>query len=565
MAANDVVLVDSLVRKTQSEFPQAENDSELFELFVFNQLLKSYEPSIDELESGWTDGGNDGGIDGFFVYVDQRPATPEAPDLALKRHPTLAVHIVSVRRSPTFEQQPIDSLTTSLKELFDLRLSKEELSYPYNDLVVEQRELFRSIFVALADRQPRLEITVTYCSRGDRSKIAPNLLARARTLEAQLREQFGAASIDVEFVGASELLALCRKSRNFSVRLPLVETPITRDGKNFLTLCQLSHYFNAIRDDAGQLKRYLFESNVRDFLGDGRVNSDILATLRRKEAPEQGDFWWLNNGVTMLATDARVVAKELLVENAQIVNGLQTTETLFNYFAKAGSAEDNRTILVKVIVAADDDMRARIIKATNYQNTIALSDIRGLDKIQRDIDHFLFDHGWFYDRRKNYYKNQGKPADRIVSVAYVASAVRAIALGDPARWQSQRAKSLRDDTTYHSLFNESWDLRVYLACVEITRAVEKVLHSRRSVWDTPPMTITHHIGFAYVCQSLGKFPYKPDEIVPLAGMPPSPEKVAEIRTALQEASRQGRPGRRYEGIVISKSFIEDFVSGKFNN
>jgi hypothetical protein len=68
-------------------------------MFCFDQLLKQYEPSIDELETGWTDGGNDGGIDGLFVYVDDRAATENVVDYALKKHPTIDLHIITVRRS----------------------------------------------------------------------------------------------------------------------------------------------------------------------------------------------------------------------------------------------------------------------------------------------------------------------------------------------------------------------------------------------------------------------------------------------------------------------------------
>lgn len=98
--------------------------------------------------------------------------------------------------------------------------------------------------------------------------------------------------------------------------------------------------------------------------------------------------------------------------------------------------------------------------------------MRGLDKIQRDIEEFLLDHGWFYDRRKNYYKNLGKPAERIVSVPYLAAAVRAIALRDPVKSPRQRSKSLRDDDVYNAVFNPEWDLNVFLACIQITRAID---------------------------------------------------------------------------------------------
>jgi hypothetical protein len=168
---------------------------------------------------------------------------------------------------------------------------------------------------------------------------------------------------------------------------------------------------------------------------------------------------------------------------------------------------DKRALVIKVIVAAADETRARIVKATNYQNAIDLSHLRGLEKIQRDIEEFLFDKGWFYDRRKNFYKNAGKPADRIVTIPYLAAAVRAIALGDPASSPRQRARSLRDDRIYNAVFGNDWDLRVYLTCVEITRTIDSAMQARRTVWDSPPMVLTHFIGFVYVCEELKKFPY----------------------------------------------------------
>jgi hypothetical protein len=205
MATNDIVLLDSLVGKAAARFSNPQDESELFELFAFEQVLKTYEPSFDELEGGWTDGGNDGGIDGFFIYVDQRPGTPDAADYALKRRPVIDVFVITCRRSATFEQQPIDSLISSLSELLDLRHEDGALSYPFNDAVLQQRKLFRDIFIGLADRDPSLILNVLYCSRGDTTKVAPNIVARANVLAGALKELFSEAKIETSFMGAAEL------------------------------------------------------------------------------------------------------------------------------------------------------------------------------------------------------------------------------------------------------------------------------------------------------------------------------------------------------------------------
>jgi len=113
MAKNDVVLLDSLIDKSRSQFAVSD-DSELFELYGFNQLLKQHEPSFEDLETGWTDGGNDGGIDGFYICVDDRIATQSAREYALRKNPSISIYLMAARRSPKFEQQPIDSLISSL-------------------------------------------------------------------------------------------------------------------------------------------------------------------------------------------------------------------------------------------------------------------------------------------------------------------------------------------------------------------------------------------------------------------------------------------------------------------
>lgn len=564
MARNDVVLLDSLVRKAKAHFTIAKDDSELFELFSFDQVLKDYDPSCDELEAGWTDGSHDGGLDGFFIYIDGRMATPDSPDFAARKSPSLDIDIFTVKHAQGFEQQALDTLIGSLAELLDLGIDHANLKYPYNEDVLAQRDLFSAVYIDLADRQPIVSIRVHYCSRGDASKVAAPVKGRAKALHTLLKELFSNANITVEFTGASELLEMARRQKDFTLRLPFVENYISREGRNYILLCALAAYHQFISDSAGNLRRYLFDSNIRDYLGEVLINRDIHATLARKESPQNADFWWLNNGVTILATNASVVAKELRIENVQIVNGLQTTETIFKYFADHKGVADDRALLVKVILAADDDTRARIIKATNYQNTVDLASLRGLDKIQRDIEAFLADRGWFYDRRKNFYKNQGKPADRIVSMPYLASAVRAIALRDPARSQRQRSKSLRDDAVYSEVFDSSWDLGVYLASLEIIRAVESTLNTRRSIWDSPPIALVHFIGYVYVCEALERPKYSPHDVVSLVGRPPTHERVNEISEALEQASIHfHQPGRSYRGIKLNREFIEDYIKNRF--
>ena len=76
-------------------------------------------------------------------------------------------------------------------------------------------------------------------------------------------------------------------------------------------------------------------------MGLNRVNEDIRDTLSNTDSP---DFWWLNNGVTILATDARIIGKIIQIQDIQIVNGLQTSESIFRHFENGGTDPNYRSV-----------------------------------------------------------------------------------------------------------------------------------------------------------------------------------------------------------------------------
>ena len=70
MAKNDRILLDGIVDdRVENTLPSSQRD-EAFEYLSFEQILKDYDLSRDELESGSVDGRNDGGIDGFFILIN---------------------------------------------------------------------------------------------------------------------------------------------------------------------------------------------------------------------------------------------------------------------------------------------------------------------------------------------------------------------------------------------------------------------------------------------------------------------------------------------------------------
>jgi AIPR protein. len=105
---------------------------------------------------------------------------------------------------------------------------------------------------------------------------------------------------------------------------------------------------------------------------------------------------------------ATIAGKTITLDDVQIVNGLQTTNSIYEYMNTLAKVDDKRAILVKIIVANKLEARDRIIKATNFQTPVPAASLRATEPIQRDIEDYFLNKDWFYDRRKNYYKNIGK-------------------------------------------------------------------------------------------------------------------------------------------------------------
>ena len=549
MPSNDVVLVDSLIEKAFAGSEEPRNPGYEFAWFSTQQVLKPYNLSYEEQESGIVDGSDDGGIDGFYVLLNGRLLTDVLSDEELPREPRMEVIILTAKRKASFPQVPLTSMCSSLPELFDFGKAEEDLSIPFEETILDIREVFRSNYIQLAGFRPILTIKIIYASRGDTDQIASNVKARGDQLRNGVKRLFGNTRVELEFLGATELLDAARTQPTHSLDLRFIESTISRESGNYLLLSRLRDYIAFVTDEQDQLRRYLFESNIRDYLGGTYVNKDIIETLKRDD--EEVDFWWLNNGITLLASHAVVAGKQLSLENVQIVNGLQTTESIYNHFSSQhNETEEDRAVLVKIIVTDDNEVRDRIIKATNYQTAVSLASLRATEKIQRDIEHFLADNGWHYDRRINYWRNQGMSPERIVSMSYLGACVVAIALRNPKRAMTMRTRYLRDDKKYSEIFSSTFPLSVYLKCLEVVKAVE--ISTRKQQGRLPSLFSRPVIGrprdprliIAYVlmCRMIGKSDYSIDEFMK-TDLKISDDDVVSVCNSIQQYAEEFAAGK----------------------
>lgn len=480
MVTNDRIILDEVLKQGLSEVDPNISPSTFFEYFTAEQILKDFDLSSDEIESGLVGNGGDGGIDSIYLLVNGE-LVQEDPDLShLKRDITIDLVIVQSKTHAGFQETPIERFNSVSNDLFDLSKDLSKLTSIYNERLLEVIGHLHDLWRQLAIHFPTLNVSFFYASKG----TAPghNLSHKVQFLEKTVKQYFPSCTFRFQFLGASELLDLARQHPQKTYSLPLAETPISSENEvGFVCLVGLQDFFKFITDETGGLRRQMFEANVRDYQGRTQVNDDIQESLQNATSE---DFWWLNNGVSILATKASLAGKTLTIEDPLIVNGLQTSTEVYNFFKKSHTSSEHRKILAKVMVPTEDESRDRVIKATNSQTPVQAASLRATDRIHRDIEEYLKPKGLFYDRRKNFYKNEGRPRDKIIGISYMAQAVMAIVLRRPDTARARPSSLLKTEENYSKVFDVAYPIHLYYVCAEAMRLVEHYLRSSAS--NVPP-------------------------------------------------------------------------------
>lgn len=472
---SDLVLLESVLEAKAGEYPDGLDVGEVFEIFVADTILKNYGLSYSELDDGVVDGSKDGGIDSVYHFVNGVLVTEDFDFSNYKGSVVIESYVFQSKRKDKFEENAVNRLHSSLPELFDLSKSEQALEPLYNAAVRNKFSLLKAAFSSLAATFPAFHVHVYYACRG--KEPSGQMKIKANKIGAAISDIYSDVKTNIVFLGAGDLYNAARAHIDVSIELPVFGSPL--NVKNaYVALVRLSDYNTFISSD-NQLSERLFEFNVRDYEGGVQVNKQIRKTLDQNA--DGIDFWWLNNGVTILAEKAVHQNNALVLQSPVIVNGLQTSNEIYNHFSDNDIADD-RNVLVRVVQTDTDIIRDAIIKATNSQTRIKASSLRATEEIQRRIEDYLKIKSIYYDRRKNYYKNRGKPGSQIIGIDRLAQAVMSILLQRPDSARARPGTIIKDDDQYTKMFSVNYDMGLYEACAQLNFIVEKYFrHNRKSI------------------------------------------------------------------------------------
>lgn len=501
---NNQLLIREYI-KQQSASSHFSKESDYFEFLASSQVLRDYDLSDEEIESGLTGNGGDGGCDGVYLFFNDTLVGDEFIEnlVSIPREASIQLCIIQAKNELSFGEEAIMKWKTTSDNLLRFDNQLDAYRARYTERVISFFQNFKDLRIKLLTSKVRLSFKYIYVAVAN--ELHPNVQAQADELCSQIHQLFPGTTteVSVDFIDASHLMELINTEATQNFNLSLVENPIAAgDRKDFVALVNLAHYYSFITDENGTLRKYIFESNVRDYQGHNSVNNEIHDTLSEDTTE---DFWWLNNGVTILASDiSQATPRQLLITNPEIVNGLQTSNEIYQFFKEHPEklAEERRNILLRIIVPEDETSRDRIILATNSQTAIPPVALRSTDPIHRQIEMYFKARGLFYDRRKNYYKNQGKKSSEIVSIAFLGQCLMSLFLGKPNYARARPSTLLSNEEYYKKLYVENTDLELYFRSASLGKKVERFIKSSSDYSQAEKSDILFYVIYCVICLRL---------------------------------------------------------------
>jgi hypothetical protein len=528
------------------------SDDDAFERFAAEVMVRRYGLSWPAIERGVVGAGDDGGIDSFHVFLDSpEHVEPDSIRLTNRKNAldgirdgvTIELVIVQAKTETKWDTNVFGKMQSALEAILDDSVSTQTLrSFPLNEDVIESALMLRKLRQKLAGRLPKMKVTLAYVTFAEQGNIVPYMETKRSQLESFLlapgRLPTGSTAT-VEYVGDTELVARLRVSSDFKAELILAKQPVRVNGSlvGVVTIADYLKFLSAPKSNV--IREELFAVNVRYYAGKNvGVNKAITETLASDTGTE---FWWLNNGITILADKASDPVDEFHwnIVNPLIVNGLQTSHVIHESALTKGGITKKRLaqhVLVRLIQESDPQVREAIIRGTNNQTAIAGIQLHANEESQHRIEDYLRNANWFYERRRYQYRGTPTPAGRIRSITDLAQAVLSYRFLEPDVARARPGTVLGSAAGWNRVFEKGVDEDLYLKALNVAEVVDAYLRTPAAKTIADDATNSrHYLVAGYALRSS-----KVKAISDYAGIPVSGLKASPTAPVLAELHRMLR-------------------------
>jgi hypothetical protein len=418
-------------------------------------------------------GGLDTAIDAVGIFLNDIPVTTptQVDEIASRQRIDVDFAFIQSKTSRSLNAAEIGSYLQGVKEFFGQRYQ------PANDSIAEKRFLSDHVFVNSVKMRSKPRLHIYYCYAGS-YKNDPVIDARVKSGCDEIKKYNLFSDISFEFLDSDRLQqryqeANLRIEREVQINEYAALPNINGIRQAYLGVLPCKELVKLLSNSDGRLHKSLFNENVRDYLSRNPVNDEIAATIRSPDG--QGRLAALNNGITIVARDIRIIGKSFTLSDYQIVNGCQTSHIVFEY---QRLLQDDTSVPVKLIQAEDRDLVNEIVRATNRQTEVKDEAFAVLSEFHKRLERFFAsaeadpEYKLVYERRKRQYADTAFTSQNIVTLTFLTNAFVSCVLENPV-----------DASDYYGvlliryskkMYVDSHSLWPYLISAVILREIEKL-------------------------------------------------------------------------------------------
>ncbi|MFS4505150.1 AIPR family protein [Clavibacter sp. Sh2141] len=440
-------LTSKRVSKFARDFGFNVSESEQFERYVAaNYLFQYIGDNVALIESSILGGGSDEGIDIAAVIVNGKVVhePSEIDDLIADQGTNTAkVVFIQAKTSESYDSKLIAKFLHGVEAVTKYAMKPGSVQLPPRlvdlasliDRIAESGDKFQE------SRIPCELYYVTTSSNDGKSAHSElqvtEALGRIKAIGAY------SENFRLRLQGQDELAAKQKERHGpqnvqftFEKRQTIPATQ--RVDEAYIGLVSATELMKLLKDESGEVRAGIFDDNVRLDLGaHNPVNARIMSTL---ESTEREHFPFLNNGLTIIATELRGLGDRFFISGYQVVNGGQTSHQLIRWSDSAdvkGTPEllNELWVPVKIVSSSDADVRTSVSIATNLQTAIGSSDIQASSQVAKDVEEYFAQSG--ADGLRYERQNRGTVLEfartRVVTTPELNRAVAATLFGESSR------------------------------------------------------------------------------------------------------------------------------------
>lgn len=371
-------------------------------------------------------------IDGIMILINDEPVTTleEVKEaIKAKKSFTAKFFFVQAKTSDNFNSAEMLNFGYGVKSFF------EDQELHANQQVKDYKEIADFVFENSINFQENPTCSLYYVTTG-KWVGDDNLTKIVDVQKSQLEQLNYFSTVEFQPIDLNRLMTIYKELNNSILREVVIAKnvpfpQIEGAEQAYLGLIPFGEYMKLITDEGGTLLQGVFYDNVRGYLGENPVNSEIISTLKNKETAVH--FPILNNGITIVAKSLNVSGEKFKLMDYQIVNGCQTSNVLYRC---RGSVDSNMMIPVKIVHTESPELVNSVIRSTNRQTQVLDEAFESLKEFHKQLQEYYDTYKdadrLYYERRTHEYDDQpGLKRKNIVTLTNQLKSYMSMFLGEP--------------------------------------------------------------------------------------------------------------------------------------